>query len=321
MRRRLKIFKAYKKSFIGAGVVVLILLGYFLFARGSGKKELFTVRPADVTQSAILSGKVQTSDRADLGFASAGRISRIFVKNNQMVKEGAALSQLEIGDLLADLKIKEANLRASTVDLDAAKEELDRVIAQEDTKVENAHRELLSDGLALVPDSVNYTAEAPTISGLYDGVEGRYEISIDKKNVTDVDFRVLTYNLERTKQIINKVGPTKLGTHGLYISFPTTDIAPYINTTWYLDIPNKSSSSYPSNYNAYNEAQKNRALAVQAAEFKYKKLLTEGDNGNLTIAQAEVERAKAEIRKNTIYAPFAGKVTNIEKEVGENARK
>ena len=31
------------------------------------------------------------------------------------------------------------------------------------------------------------------------------------------------------------------------------------------------------------------------------------------------EKIQAEIRKNTIYAPFTGIVTNIEKEVGENA--
>ena len=101
------IFKQYKKYFL-IGLPILVILIYLIFGRGGSKTEVYTVGRADVTQSVVLSGKVMTSDRADLGFAAGGRVANIFVKNNQLVQSGAILAQLEIGDLAADLKIKQA---------------------------------------------------------------------------------------------------------------------------------------------------------------------------------------------------------------------
>lgn len=311
--------KNYKKSAIAVGVIILLAIIYLIFGRGNGNSENFTVKTSNVSQSVVLSGKVQTTDRADLGFASSGRLSNIFIKNNQAVGRGAILAQLEIGDLLADLKIKQANLKSANVDIEAAKQELDRVKKQEDTKVESAYRKLLTDDLILRSDNGDSTLDAPTVSGIYDGAEGQYKVSIDKENVTLRETRLLTFGLERTTRIINEESPTLLGSRGLYISFSGNDAEPYVDTTWYLDIPNKSGASYLTNYNAYNEAKKNRDLNVQNAEFKYKKLISEGNSESSAVAEAEVQKINAEIRKNTIYAPFAGKVTNIEKEVGENA--
>ena len=256
---------------------------FFVFGRGENGGEAYVVERGNVTQSVVLSGTVMTSDRADLGFAAGGRIGQIFIKNNQSVARGQILAQLEIGDLLADLKIKQANL------------------LQENTKIESAYRTLLTEDLKLIPKSNDYNVEPPTVSGIYDGPEGQYKIAVERESITLNDFRLLTFNLEKTKKIIKKEGSTPLGTRGLYISFPDADLSLYQNTTWYLDIPNKSGASYLSNLNAYNEA-----LAAENAEAD-------------SVAQAEVQKIQAEIRKNTIYAPFYGRVTNIEKEVGENA--
>lgn len=319
MKKIMDLFKKYKKTSIFIGVILILAILYMVFGGGNGDAETFVVEKRDIVQSVILSGKVQTTDKADLGFASSGRIASVSVKNNQVVKEGAVLAQLEIGDLLADLKVKQANLKSANVDIVAAKEELDRVIKQEDAKVESAYRKLLSSDLNFTPEDNSYTLDAPTISGLYDGVEGQYKVTIDKENITLPDTHLLTFGLEKTKRIISKESSTRLGTKGLYITFDGNDPDPYRDTIWYLNIPNKSGSSYLDNFNAYNEAKKNRDLAVQSAEFKYKKIITEGDDGSSAVALAEVQRINAEIRKNTIYAPFSGKVTNIEKEIGENA--
>jgi len=274
--------KKHKKYLI-IGVPALLVILFFVFGRGENGGEAYVVERGNVTQSVVLSGTVMTSDRADLGFAAGGRIGQIFIKNNQSVARGQILAQLEIGDLLADLKIKQANL------------------LQENTKIESAYRTLLTEDLKLIPKSNDYNVEPPTVSGIYDGPEGQYKIAVERESITLNDFRLLTFNLEKTKKIIKKEGSTPLGTRGLYISFPDADLSLYQNTTWYLDIPNKSGASYLSNLNAYNEA-----LAAENAEAD-------------SVAQAEVQKIQAEIRKNTIYAPFYGRVTNIEKEVGENA--
>lgn len=309
--------KKYRKYFL-IGIPLILVGLYFVFGRAENSTEAYVVGNANIEQSVMLSGKVTTSDKADLGFAAAGRVSRISVKNNQSVSRGQTLAQLEIGDLLADLKIKELNSKTSNVDLEDAKKESEKVKTQEDTKVENAYRALLTGDLTLVPDSNDYTVEPPTLGGIYDGPEGQYKINIGKKSVSSSDYRILTFNLEKTEIIINEEGSTPLGTKGLYISFPDKNLPFYRDTIWYLDIPNKTSSSYLTNLNAYNEAKDARDLAIQNVEFEYQKLLTEDDGGS-SVAQAEIQKINAEIRKNTIYAPFSGKVTNIEKEVGENA--
>ncbi len=319
MDKIIDLFNKYKKTSISIGVILLLAIIYMVFGRGNEDVDTFTVERTDVVQLVILSGKVQTTDKADLGFASSGRISNVSVKNNQTVTKGAVLAQLEIDDLLADLKIKQANLKSANVDIEAAKEELDLVIKQEDAKVQSAYRTLLSSGLTSVPRSDDYDVDPPTVSGIYDGQEGQYKILIARENSTLSDFSLLTFGLEKTKKIIDKNRPTMLGTGGLFISFGDNNIDLYHDTTWYLDIPNKSSSVYLSNLNAYNEAKKNRDLIIQNAEAEYKKIITEGDDDSSSVAKAEVEKINAEIRKNTIYAPFSGKVTNIEKEVGENA--
>lgn len=291
MNKIINIFKNIapkKKKYLFFGIPLILILLFFVLGKGKNSSESYVVNKTDVVQSAILSGKVMTSDRADLGFATTGRVNQIFVKNNQSVAKGQILAQLEIGDLLADLKIKQANLR------------------QENTEIESTYRTLLTEGLELVPSSNTYDVEPPTVSGIYDGLEGQYKVTIKRKNITLPDFTLLTFNLEKTEEVIEEEGSTPLGTKGLYISFPDADISEYQDTTWYLDIPNKSSSSYLSNLNSYNEAKNDYDKAVK-------------NEGVDSVAQAEIQKINAEIRKNTIYAPFKGVVTNIEKEVGENA--
>ncbi len=308
--------KNHKKMSI-FGLIILAILAFVLFKHESKVVESYTVVKGNVEQSVELSGKVETSAKADLGFASSGRLNKIYVKNNQNVKVGQILAQLEIGDLLADLRIKQANLKTSGLDLEDAKDELEKVKSQENAKVANAYRNLLTEDLSLTPSSNSYTVEAPMVSGIYDGVEGSYKINIQDENVNSNDLTLRTFNLERTSTLINEEGPTSLGTKGLYISF-SDDLQDYDDTIWYLEIPNKSGSAYLANYNAYIEAQNDRDIKIKNAQVALDKLLAEEGSGD-SIAQAGIEKINAEIKKNTIYAPFSGLVTNIEKEVGENA--
>ncbi|MCF7834417.1 MAG: efflux RND transporter periplasmic adaptor subunit [Candidatus Pacebacteria bacterium] len=310
-------FVLNNKYYFIVGVIVLVAV-LFLVSGKKDKTETYTVIPVTVEQSIILSGDVRTGDRADLGFASSGRINKIYVENNQEVRAGQVLAQLEIGELLADLKIKQVNLNTSEVDLEGAKENLDKLISLEDTKIESARRKLLSDGLTFTPSSSTYTVTPPTITGAYSGMEGRYKVSIEKENVTSSDYILRTFDIEKTIVDVNEEGPTKLGTKGLYISL-SDSLDLYHDTIWYLDIPNKASSAYFANLSAYNEAKQNKEKVVKQAETDYKKLLSGKDNSQSLVTQAEIDKINAEIRKNTIYAPFSGKVTNIEKVVGENA--
>ena len=286
---RISAILGWKYVYWGLGAVILVLGGIFFFGNNGDKQATIVVSRADFINQVSVSGKVITASEADLGFASSGRIGGIGAKSGDSVKAGQLLAQLEIGDLLADLKIKEINSQKGN------------------TEVESAYRKLLTDGLELIPDSASYTMDVPEITGIYDGAEGTYKVRIIQKNISLSDVTILTFGLERSERIIDEEEPTPLGNRGLYVSFPD-DPELYRDTTWYLEIPNKASSSYLANYNAYNEAK---------AEFENEKLLTEENGGASSVAQAEVDKIRAEIRKSTIYAPFDGLVTNVEKETGE----
>ncbi len=314
-----KITYYLRKKRVWGSILILAIAAFFIFGKGKDVSEKVAVVQADVVDQIVLSGSAKTRDRADLGFASSGRVQKIAVTNNQDVHTGEMLAQLEIGDLLAERAIKQAAVQVEAVDLEGAKKDLERVRAQQDTKVESAYRTLLSEGLAAVPDSDTYTVAPPVITGIYDGGEGQYDLYIDKEDATDTDLVLRTYNLEKTKSVtIQKNEPTKMGTRGLFVSFPDT-IADYQNTKWYITIPNTKSTAYLANYNAWNEAKHARDIAVQDAEFKYKKIVAEQQTSATSAAYAEIEKIDAAIRKSTIYAPFNGKVSNIQKEVGESA--
>ncbi len=290
----MKTDKKINKKYLAAGGVLLLVALFFVFGGGNGAIETFTVAKADISQSAVLSGTVTTTDKADLGFAASGRVARILVSNNQKVSRGQTLAQLEVADLVADLRIKEANYKTSDVGLES--------------DVESAYRAMLSDDLVLTPESENSILQAPTVSGIYSGVEGRYKIIIRDDEVNRSEYYIYTFDLEKTKTTVNKKASTPLGTKGLYISFGDSELSDYDETVWYLDIPNKSGSSYIANFNAYTEAKKRLDSAEKSSATTFS-----------AIAQAEIQKINAEIRKNTIYAPFNGRVTNIEKEVGESA--
>ena len=282
--QKIKTFLLKRKFLVGAILIVLIII---LLASGNKKPvQTATVVTGNVTETALLSGKAQTAFRADLGFGTSGRIQNIYVKNNQHVTKGQLLARLEIGDLLAQRAEAEGKSGSA--------------IANENTKILNAYRTMLSEDLIPTAEDSNYEATTPTISGIYTGEKGIYKIIIDKETVNDEHPSIRTFGLEKTTNIkLNDTTSTALGTHGLFISFPD-DVDTYENTIWYLEIPNTKGSSYATNYNTWQAAlsAKDRTLA---------------DTNDI-----QLQKIDADIRKNSIYAPFTGTVTNIEKQIGES---
>lgn len=136
--------KSFTKNikFSSQSFLLLVLL-FYLPPATKKPVQTATVTTGNVTETALLSGKAQTAARADLGFGTSGRIQNIYVKNNQHVTKGQLLARLEIGDLLAQRAEAEAQIKGTA--------------SNEDTKVTNAYRTLLSDDLTLTADSDSYS--------------------------------------------------------------------------------------------------------------------------------------------------------------------
>jgi HlyD family secretion protein len=306
-------------------LVLLVLLAaifFGVFNSLTGKSEGLTVvlAPKEFLQQVSISGKAVATDDVTLSFESTGSVTSVFVDEGDTVRAGASLVSLDSGTLFADLRSAQAEVTVKRVELDNRSVNLDTVEREQDTFVESARRTLYSQGLAAVPASDSSTLTPPVISGAYQSdAQGIYKIGVNARYVGSDDMLIYVFDLERTGAVkVPDNEPAKLGTRGLYISFPDGPKA-YSDTTWYVSIPNVKSTSYLSNFNAYQEALRARekAIATAQAELSGRSVGTTIAVAELRKAEAAVERIRAEIAKRSLRAPFAGVARSVEVQVGE----
>jgi RND family efflux transporter MFP subunit len=308
-----------RRVLYGAGVLVVLLLGW-LFFRGSGEPlQTLVVMPGEFLQQVSVSGKVVSAQDVDLAFPLTGRVTSLSVEVGERVRAGQTLATLEMGTLAADLRAAEADLALTQAQAGSAQENLDEVTREQNTLVENAYRNLLSEDLAAVPAQSFYGVDTPVITGIYEGEEGTYKVRLTHDpQLGSNKHQMYVFDLESTGAVeALESEPTPLGTRGLFISFPG-DLDTYDGTIWYVTIPNTKSASYLQNYNAYQEALRTRTRAIAAAQAE----LLQSSQGltvseaQIASAQAQVDRIRAEIAERVLRAPFHGIITAVDIEVG-----
>ncbi len=279
------------------------------------------VTHGDFIKEVSVSGKVVAAESVDLSFAETGRVTAVNVEVGAQVVQGQTLGSLVTGTLLSQLQAARANLAEQESESASTETSLEKVQQEQNTLVENAYHKLLSTGLAAVAASNSNTATPPEISGLYTGAEGRYKAIVKRTTSGLSRHELAVFELENPEPVkILENEPTRLGTKGLFISFPD-NLSAYDDSSWYITIPNVRSSSYLTVYQDYQEAVRARDRAVEAARAR----LTAGTSGlsasqaGIESARAEVTRVQAEIAERTIFAPFAGIITKVDAKVGEVA--
>lgn len=317
MLAKIKDFWKKRKVWVIA-ITVIIGLVLIIASGGDGSEKVtYTVETRTVTEQVEVAGKVQSNDFAELGFEVSGKISNVLVDIGDEVSRGQALVRLNTGELQADLAEAQANVAIKQAELANTGTSLTAVTQKQDALVQTAYQTMLSSGLVAEPSSATYTQTAPTISGRYTGDEGVYKVIV-RRGATLTDYNFSVFNLETVRETdIEETAPTALGTKGLFIDFPD-DLASYNDTTWYVHIPNVKSSLYTTNYNAYQEALRERDRAIDAAEAELRGGVASSiAEAELAQAQARVARIQSEIAKHTIRAPFDGVIGGIDAEVGE----
>ena len=334
--------------------IVLAIIGVvFLMMLGVGKKERVelittTVEIGTVRQLVSVSGIAEAEKTAELAFPTTGIVKDVKVKVGDFVKTGDILIELNKNDLIADYQEAVANLnkakaskeeilsgptsyaREVTSETVAQKQEaLETIIADEETKVENAYRTLLSSGLTAFSNDVSEDATPPTITGTYTcSSEGEYIIEVYNSNsVSGYSYRLS--GLEAGNYQISTNQPLALGNCGLRIQFDDTSY--YNNSKWIIEIPNNKSTNYTSNRNAYALAVTQAESAITRAEQDLELAKASAINANAParteqINRADADVAQAEARVNRInslisdrvlVAPFDGTVTELDILPGE----
>lgn len=309
-----------------------------------------TVEKGDVVEIVSMSGFIEAKNTADLAFPSSGKVTEVFVTEGQQVTQGEVLTTLAAKQLVAQRNDATAQLRIAQakydqliagestetkaiaeINLHNAEQNLARTISQEQEKVDNAKKTLLSSGLTALSQDSNISANAPTITGSYEcAQDGTYTIQFYRSNAyTGYSYRLS--GLETITMVASTIQPVPLGKCGLYIQL--TAGANYNNSTWIIDIPNKRNSAYVTNANAYAlalENQKNVIAAAQETETLTAQETAEIHSGprneEVRTALAEIDQAYAKIAQidaqiddRSIIAPFDGIITDVSILTGETA--
>jgi HlyD family secretion protein len=340
-----------KSWYYGTLTVVGLLLVVVVARSLTHEKPNWTTtvtETGDVVRTVSVSGLVEANQLAKLSFPGSGPITGLYVKVGDKVEPGQVLATLAENQLAAELnearsayQAATANLSqvlrgprpeaisVTTTNLDNAKTNLTRITAEENRKVQNAKRSLLSTGLAAYSSDPNERSTPPTVSGTYTcEANGTYTINVYNSG-TKSGFSYSYSGLESGNAVVSTDQPAPLGECGLYLLFTPGDL--YGNSTWTIELPNTRSSSYATLNNAYeltltqaDNAIKAATAALRLAEDQANLNLAPARSEEVTGASATAEQARARIAAAearlanlSISAPFSGTVTAVEATLGE----
>jgi HlyD family secretion protein len=120
---------------ISAVVVAAVLVGLFIYRQQSGYTKVLTARIVRQDLASVVSGTGQIKPRTytNLGATSMGRVTHLYVKEGDMVKQGQTVATIENVQ-------QEANVVSQQAAVAAAKTDIDADIAAEKTAEANVER-------------------------------------------------------------------------------------------------------------------------------------------------------------------------------------
>lgn len=332
-------------------IVAMVLLLVTVLRPEKTEQVTTVVESGSVRQFVSVSGVAKAKEKADLGFPISGVVEEVRVEVGDSVEAGDILAVLRStgteservaamaalrstiasrGELIAGPSETERTVTSETIQL--KKEALTTTIDIEMSRVKNAKRALLSDGLTAYTEKVDEDASAPTISGTYTcDKEGTYTLSVYPSN-TASGYSYRLFGLEEGVFPVSTDQPIALGNCGLRIMFDADST--YTSSTWIVEIPNTKSNSYVLNKNAYDLAVVQSGSAIELAEQELALAEATGDNTNakprseaLVRADAAVEEAQArlahvesDLNDRVLRAPFSGTVTALSVKAGETVQ-
>jgi HlyD family secretion protein len=292
--------------------------------------EYATVARKDIKKSVEGSGKVVSVSELDIQQLSGGKVTAVLVKPGDYVKEGQIIARLDSRQ--AAISLAQAKASYDKIINGSTKEELDitnqSVInakqsynitkQQQDTSVANAKKTLLNSGLAVTSlyDDKLYS-DAPTLSGSYTCTEEvEYKISVNSSTYANVTGG------DASGQILITSVPQALGSCGLYLSFDSSKS--WGIGEWKVSIPNKLSSTYSSNLNAYNnalvsreQALLNASTSIVNAELSLNQKVVGARPEDRASAEASYASAQLSYENTIIRAPFDGQIGSVSAAVGQ----
>lgn len=347
-------FVRQHKVITGSIVVAIIAGGYFTYEKINRDPlaglVTTTVEQGTVETLVSVSGITKARNTAELAFPTPGVVSKVYIKEGEVVEAGTVLATLGAEELVAsrasavaDLRVAEADrtelVNGDTTDVRAitdtkvaiAEAELARITETQNVLVGNAKRALRSGTLLAQSIDDTESAPAPTISGTYlCSQEGIYTLTTYRSGA-DSGYSMRITGLETGTYPVSTDQPTPFGTCGLFALF--TAGAQYSDSVWEVSIPNSAGATYTINKNAVasaeNTAKTSIAAATQALTLARQEQTSTNSaprsealsraNARINKATAAIAQIDAQIGDRAILAPFTGTVTTVDIVAGETA--
>lgn len=318
------------KIIAAIGAIILVGGGYFWHSKSHSNttKAQYITQAAEKTTISVAvpaSGQVSAESQIDLKPGSAGALVQVSAKAGDEVKSGQVIAvvdqssnnvvqaqaratlmkaQADYDKLIAGLTGSDLTAVQKTVndaqtlldkaatDLNKAQRDYNTAVSEQQQAVERANTKLLNSGLEALPNNSLNTMTA-TVSGTYTGSkEDSYIISFyETGNGTYYQVSGLSGHSNHFEMGLNlPVG------NGLYVNFTSSGTF-YEHATFYtIDVPNKTSSDYQTNLNAYNDALLEQKKALQSAQDQI-------DSSNVALKNAQDNLKNAQIAFDAKIAP------------------
>lgn len=295
----------WKKSIAIGALTILLIIVIVGKGQGDDGEIKHVVTRGDITDTLVLSGKVEPVDRVEMAFATSGAVERVYKQNGDTVRAGEKIVELDNSSLRASLADAMARLDIEKAEAEVSNAELDQAVL-------NAYAKLLSDDLvAYSKDPDVALDQSPVISGSYEGSrEGEYKVDVEFSN-NNSQRKIRYSGLESGTIDILDYKAVPLGNNGLFIKFDEGEAA--IGDTWRVSIPNVEGDSYVANLSAYKAALASRDAAQS------ENVSDEISKARIKQAEAQVAGINADIEERILRAPFNGVVSKVDISRGEIA--
>ncbi len=296
--------------------IIIVVVGYFVIHAATKTAApstyvIGTVQTGTIVSTVTGSGQISTSQSVSLQPQVSGQLTAVDVKEGQQVTQGQALFSIDATDAARAVETARESLESAELDLRSTQDQNTNTTSDDSKAVTNAYTTLLSDGLqAQASDETTASYQAPTISGNYVlGTEGTITLTTYSSQ-GGVSFS--TGGLVSATGLTNSTSVQPIGNSGLFILFPSNLKG---GLTWTISIPNKASSSYISNENAYETALENQTEnadpnGTNAVNLQSKQLA-------VTQAQNNLDSAEETLAEYTVRAPFNGTMGAIPVNIGD----
>jgi HlyD family secretion protein len=338
--------KRIKKKWIIIGIIIFIIIGYFIVAN-------FLKKPLDnfITEKAIRgqvlqeiseTGSIKATESVSMGFKTMGKIAKINVTVGDNVKKGNILAELDLNQSSAQLQSAEATLRASQQQY----EKLLNGLTEGDIKVYQ------DDVVASKYDlQAAYDSSLNTLNDAYTKIYNAYTAAVSVRNSS---FSAIDQNSTRVSDSVNSINSNMQDiktylvgdidnaiTHmiivlgnisndlkiirdqcdeGIYYSkVSSTDKTTLDAQKGYINTASASVTSSQKSINLYK-------IALRESQDILILKTTKPRAEDINISQSQIDQAKAniylyqsQISDAYLRSPINGKITNVNAKRGEVA--